>query len=63
VRDPLGLDAAVEICAGPWRSSGHWWDTDAWACDEWDVELSDHTICRLAHDRLTHTWLLTAVYD
>ena len=63
VRDPLGLDAAVEICAGPWRSSGHWWDTDAWACDEWDVELSDHTIWRLVHDRLTHTWLLTAVYD
>lgn len=63
VRDSRGLDAAVEICAGPWRSSGHWWDTDAWARDEWDVELSDHTTWRLAHDRLTTTWLLTAVYD
>jgi protein ImuB len=63
VKDPLGLDAAVERCAGPWRSSGDWWDTDAWARDEWDVELSNHTVWRLAHDRLTGTWFLDAVYD
>jgi protein ImuB len=63
VRDPLGLDAAVERCAGPWRSSGDWWDTDAWARDEWDVELTNRTVWRLAHDRLTNTWSLDAVYD
>jgi protein ImuB len=63
VRDSSGLDAAVETSAGPWRLSGHWWDTDAWAHDEWDVELSDHTVWRLSHDRLTSTWSLTAVYD
>lgn len=63
VRDTSGLDAAVETSAGPWRRSGHWWDTDAWAHDEWDVELADHTVWRLAHDRLTNAWSLTAVYD
>jgi protein ImuB len=63
VRDTSGLDAAVETAAGPWRLSGHWWDTDAWAHDEWDVELSDRTLWRLSHDRLTNTWTLTAVYD
>jgi protein ImuB len=63
VRDPSGLDAAVERCAGPWRSSGDWWDTDAWARDEWDVELSNRTVWRLAHDRLTNTWSLDAAYD
>jgi protein ImuB len=63
VRDPLGLDASVERCAGPWRSSGDWWDTAAWARDEWDVELSDRTVWRLAHDRLANTWSLDALYD
>jgi protein ImuB len=63
VRDTLGLDAAVETSAGPWRLSGHWWDTDAWARDEWDVALSDHTVWRLAHDRLTDAWFLDALYD
>ena len=63
VRDTLGLDAAVETCAGPWRLSGHWWDTDAWARDEWDVELSDRTVWRLSHDRLTNLWYLDALYD
>jgi protein ImuB len=63
VSDARGLDATVETCAGPWRLSGHWWDTHAWAHDEWDVELSDHTVWRLFHDRLTDTWSLTALYD
>ena len=63
VRDTSGLDAAVETSAGPWRLSGHWWDTDAWAHDEWDVALSDHTLWRLSHDRRTNQWFLTALYD
>jgi protein ImuB len=58
-----GLDAAVERCAGPWRLSGHWWDAQAWAHDEWDVELADGTLWRLSHDRITEHWSLTAVYD
>ena len=63
VRDTLGLDAAVATCAGPWRLSGQWWDTHAWARDEWDIELSDTTVWRLAHDRLTNDWFLDALYD
>jgi protein ImuB len=63
VNDTAGLAAAVETCAGPWRLSGHWWDTHAWAHDEWDVALSDGTLWRLSHDRLADTWSLTAVYD
>lgn len=26
--------------SGPWRTSGDWWRDDAWAHDEWDVEIS-----------------------
>jgi len=51
------------MCAGPWRVSGDWWDVNVWARDEWDVALTDHTIWRLTHNRLTHTWTLDAVYD
>jgi hypothetical protein len=25
--------------AGPWRSSGDWWEQDGWARDEWDIAL------------------------
>ena len=50
-------------CAGPWRASGQWWDTDAWARDEWDIALADGTLWRLSHDRITNTWSLDALYD
>lgn len=55
--------ARVVRCAGPWRVSGHWWDAERWSREEWDVALDDHTLVRLAHDLLHHTWLLDAVYD
>jgi protein ImuB len=53
----------VLASAGPWRASGEWWDTGAWARDEWDVLLSDGTLCRLAHDRVTGHWILDGMYD
>ena len=49
--------------AGPWRTSGDWWDVNVWARDEWDVALTDQTVWRLAHDRLTNHWFLEGVYD
>jgi protein ImuB len=47
--------------AGPWRASGEWWAERPWARDEWDVELADGTVCRLAHDG--SAWFLDGVYD
>ena len=58
-----GVRYPVDGCAGPWRRSGDWWDVGGWARDEWDVALADGTLCRLAHDPRTGTWLLDAVYD
>lgn len=55
--------ARVVRCAGPWRTSGDWWDADRWSREEWDVALDDHTLIRLVDDRLHHTWLLDGVYD
>jgi protein ImuB len=58
-----GTRARVLACAGPWRISGEWWDTRAWARDEWDVLLSDTRLCRLAQDRLANHWHLVGIYD
>lgn len=55
----------VERAAGPWRTSGAWWDpaSAAWDRDEWDAALSDGSICRLFHDRITDGWFLEAILD
>lgn len=55
----------VVQAAGPWRTSGAWWDTAGghWDRDEWDVGLSDKSVCRLYHDRETGRWFLDGVFD
>ena len=56
----------VQQAAGPWRTSGAWWDAAPgapWDRDEWDVALSDGSICRLFHDRLGDCWFLDGVLD
>jgi protein ImuB len=55
----------VEQRAGPWRTSGAWWNADraAWDRDEWDVALSDGAICRLFRDRVTGRWFMEGVLD
>ena len=32
--------------AGPWRSSGDWWEEDGWARDEWDIAIQSSVISR-----------------
>jgi len=49
--------------AGPWRVSGEWWREEAWARDEWDLALSDGTLCRLVRDHVARQWRLDGVYD
>jgi hypothetical protein len=55
----------VECAAGPWRTSGAWWDRGSvvWDRDEWDAALSDGSICRLFRDRINDGWFLDAVLD
>jgi protein ImuB len=56
-----GLAGRIVANAGPWRISGDWWTDAAYARDEWDVELADGTLCRLARD--ARGWRLEAIYD
>jgi protein ImuB len=53
----------VVASAGPWRVTGEWWDDRPWSRDEWDVELGDGLVCRLARDRVQGHWYLDGVYD
>ena len=56
-----GLAGRIVAGAGPWRISGDWWTDASFARDEWDVELADGTLCRLARDG--RGWRLEAIYD
>jgi protein ImuB len=55
------LAGRIVAGVGPWRSSGEWWTAHPWLQDEWDVELADGTLCRLAHDG--SAWHLAGIYD
>ena len=56
-----GLAGRIVAGAGPWRVSGEWWTDAPFVQDEWDVELDDGTLCRLARDG--RGWRLEAIYD
>jgi protein ImuB len=52
--------------AGPWRSSGDWWEREAWARDEWDIALQNAdgvALYRLVRDLLGGGWLVEGTYD
>ncbi len=52
--------------AGPWRSSGDWWERESWSRDEWDIALqaeTEITLYRLVHDLLAGRWFLEGTYD
>ena len=66
--DRRGVAGGVVVqCAGPWRTSGEWWNDAAagrpWDRDEWDVAIGDGTIYRLYVERDIGQWFLEGVVD
>lgn len=56
------VQGEVAVTAGPWRSSGGWWE-DAWDRDEWDVELRGGELYRIHLDRRARAWFVGGMYD
>lgn len=56
------LSAPVREVAGPWRSSGNWWEIGHhWQREEWDVELTTGGLYRLLHTPAG--WFVEGEYD
>jgi len=63
----------VEMAAGPWRTSGQWWEDGKtsqapsavipWDRDEWDVTLSDGATYRVFTERGTRAWFVDGLFD
>jgi protein ImuB len=60
------FDGEILWQAGPWRSSGDWWEQEPWARDEWDIAVQGHdglVLYRLVHDLLSGKWFVEGTYD
>ncbi|HEX8371559.1 MAG TPA: DNA polymerase Y family protein [Chthoniobacterales bacterium] len=63
---PIRVNSAV-VCGaivqalGPYRRNSGWWDQQAWACEEWDVEISGAGLYRLICVQLE--WKIAGCYD
>lgn len=64
--DRRGLSGGrVEQWAGPWRTSGAWWQDQGrpWDHDEWDVTLNDGATYRVFRERDSGHWFLEGIID
>ena len=60
------IQGEVLWAAGPWRSSGDWWEQEGWSRDEWDIALqaeSGIALYRLVRDLLSGRWYVVGSYD
>jgi protein ImuB len=60
------IDGEILWSAGPWRSSGDWWEHEGWGRDEWDIAVQQESgiaLYRLVRDLLSGRWFLEGSYD
>jgi protein ImuB len=60
------IQGQILWAAGPWRSSGDWWEQEAWSRDEWDIAVqaeTEITLFRLVRDLLAGRWFVEGTYD
>ena len=51
----------IRASRGPWLASGDWWDRHVWERREWDIELADGGLYRVAEQQ--GRWQLDGEYD
>ena len=64
--EPIALSSTAlrgraKASAGPLHLSGEWWDARPWQRAEWDLQLTDGTLCRVSEEK--DQWFLEGVYD
>jgi protein ImuB len=68
VHCPKRKEAQGEVlwAAGPWRSSGDWWEQEGWSRDEWDIAVQTESaiaLYRLVRDLMSGQWMVEGTYD
>ena len=74
-----GMQGDVVVASGPWRSSGDWWQDDAWDQQEWDLTVDfgvphgqreqpvnswpQYGVYRVYYDTLRRSWFVRGFYD
>lgn len=59
-----GARLSLAACAGPWHSSGSWWDGQTYDHDLWDVVTTEPVqALRLRQEHATKTWAVMGRYD
>jgi protein ImuB len=56
-----GIHGEVLAASGPWRTSGDWWQEDAWHQDEWDLAI-DFGASHEPRGQITNSWPQYGVY-
>lgn len=55
---------AIASCAGPWHSSGSWWNSHSWNDDLWDVVTRELVqTLQLRQEHASKTWFVVGLYD
>jgi protein ImuB len=57
----MKVQGAMRAGKGPYLASGNWWDENAWARAEWDVELDNGAVCQCHSSG--GQWALDGIYD
>jgi protein ImuB len=55
------VQGEVGAAKGPYTASGNWWDRNAWARTEWDLELENGALCQCHASG--GQWELDGIYD
>ncbi len=59
-----GVQFQIAAAAGPWQTSGSWWDEHSWQAEEWDAVVREPLqALRLLYQRAQKAWYVAGIYD
>ncbi len=56
-------EGRVAACAGPWLTSGGWWERNPWDHAQWDIEMASGGLFCIHFNALTGMWDIDGSYD